>query len=179
MRPTPQEMENILKNYKDNTTYTNVLCNDGSTQRQASSPNGKFADACRNNGGRAKNQGTANLPTPTKYTTIAEETIVWKSNPNATGDGDSKLAVRTLPKGTVVNVIAEGETRTSWSVTPILKIGNDEWIDKNMYSLIPSTDVLPPSTDVLPQSFIQKNKTNLLIAGALVLGYFAYKKFNK
>jgi hypothetical protein len=29
----------------------------------------------------------------------------------------------------------------------------------------------------LPQTFLQKNKTNLLIAGVLVLGYFAYKKY--
>jgi len=29
------------------------------------------------------------------------------------------------------------------------------------------------------QSFIEKNKTNLLIVGAVVLGYFAYKKFIK
>jgi hypothetical protein len=29
------------------------------------------------------------------------------------------------------------------------------------------------------ESFLQKNKTNLLIIGALVLGYLAYKKFNK
>jgi len=28
-------------------------------------------------------------------------------------------------------------------------------------------------------SFLQKNKTNLLIVGVLVLGYLAYKKFNK
>jgi hypothetical protein len=28
-------------------------------------------------------------------------------------------------------------------------------------------------------SFLQKNKTNLLILGVLVLGYLAYKKFNK
>jgi hypothetical protein len=31
----------------------------------------------------------------------------------------------------------------------------------------------------VPQSFIQQHKNHLLIAGALVLGYFAYKKFNK
>ena len=35
------------------------------------------------------------------------------------------------------------------------------------------------NTDVVPETFLQKNKTNLLIAGALVLGYFAYKKYNK
>ena len=34
-------------------------------------------------------------------------------------------------------------------------------------------------TDVAPQTFLEKNKTNLLIVGALVLGYLAYKKFNK
>ena len=36
-----------------------------------------------------------------------------------------------------------------------------------------------PSTELAPQTFLQKNKTNLLIVGALVLGYLAYKKFNK
>jgi hypothetical protein len=35
------------------------------------------------------------------------------------------------------------------------------------------------NTDVTPQTFLQKNKTNLLIVGALVLGYFAYKKYKK
>jgi hypothetical protein len=32
---------------------------------------------------------------------------------------------------------------------------------------------------VAQQSFIEKHKTNLLIVGAIVLGYFAYKKFKK
>jgi hypothetical protein len=35
------------------------------------------------------------------------------------------------------------------------------------------------TADVAPQTFLQKNKTNLLIAGVLVLGYFAYKKLKK
>jgi hypothetical protein len=35
------------------------------------------------------------------------------------------------------------------------------------------------SKDVAPQTFLEKNKTNLLIVGVLVLGYFAYKKFKK
>lgn len=38
---------------------------------------------------------------------------------------------------------------------------------------------LTSSTNVAPQTFLQKNKTNLLIIGVLVLGYFAYKKFKK
>jgi len=37
----------------------------------------------------------------------------------------------------------------------------------------------PDNTDVAPQTFLEKNKTNLLIVGVLVLGYLAYKKFNK
>jgi hypothetical protein len=36
-----------------------------------------------------------------------------------------------------------------------------------------------PKNVVTEQTFLQKNKTNLLIVGALVLGYLAYKKFNK
>ena len=35
-------------------------------------------------------------------------------------------------------------------------------------------------TDIVNnQTFLQKHKNHLLIVGALVLGYFAYKKFNK
>jgi hypothetical protein len=35
------------------------------------------------------------------------------------------------------------------------------------------------NTIVAPETFLQKHKNHLLIAGALVLGYFAYKKFKK
>ena len=35
------------------------------------------------------------------------------------------------------------------------------------------------TTDATGETFLQKNKTNLLILGVLVLGYLAYKKFNK
>jgi hypothetical protein len=35
------------------------------------------------------------------------------------------------------------------------------------------------TTDASGKTFLQKNKTNLLIFGALVIGYLAYKKFNK
>ena len=41
------------------------------------------------------------------------------------------------------------------------------------------TPITTPSADVTQQTFLEKNKTNLLIIGALVIGYFAYKKFNK
>jgi hypothetical protein len=35
-------------------TYTQVTCQDGTTQNQASSPTAQILDACRNNGGRAE-----------------------------------------------------------------------------------------------------------------------------
>jgi hypothetical protein len=40
-------------------------------------------------------------------------------------------------------------------------------------------DEVTSSTDASGETFLQKHKTNLLIAGALVVGYLAYKKFNK
>ena len=49
--------------YYTGTTYSQVLCKDGTTQNQASSPNAKILDACRNNGGRAVNQPVVNAPT--------------------------------------------------------------------------------------------------------------------
>ena len=39
-----------------NVTSTPVLCKDGTTKNQLSSETGKYADACRDNGGRAENQ---------------------------------------------------------------------------------------------------------------------------
>ena len=62
------------------------------------------------------------------------------------------------------------------------------------YSLYPNADIKeltsdteqkglgtdnPNSKDVAPQTFLDKNKTNLLILGGLVIAYLAYKKFNK
>ena len=37
----------------------------------------------------------------------------------------------------------------------------------------------PNSADVSGETFIQKHKNHLLLVGALVIGYLAYKKFNK
>jgi hypothetical protein len=42
--------------YTNNVTSTPVLCKDGTTKNQLSSPIGRYSDACMNNGGRAENQ---------------------------------------------------------------------------------------------------------------------------
>lgn len=44
---------NVLQNIIGNTSSTPVLCKDGTTKNQLSSPNARYDDACRNNGGRA------------------------------------------------------------------------------------------------------------------------------
>ena len=41
-------------------TSSPVICKDGSTKIQQSSPNAKYMDACINNGGRAENQTVVN-----------------------------------------------------------------------------------------------------------------------
>ena len=63
---------------------------------------------------------------------------------------------------------------------------------KYNYEIITSKSIKPDGSEYIGQAtyqvddslvseatFLQKNKTNLLIAGVLVLGYFAYKKFKK
>lgn len=42
--------------YTNNVTSTPVLCKDGTTKNQPSSPTAKYADACGDNGGRAESQ---------------------------------------------------------------------------------------------------------------------------
>ncbi|HRE63627.1 MAG: hypothetical protein H3C45_04385 [Bacteroidia bacterium] len=88
----------------------------------------------------------------TKYITT-KSTTVLKSNPQATGDWNQSLAVRTLPQGTVIDVISEGQTQTSWSITPTLNIGNGEWINKSdatLYtSFIPNTSDIPTPVKVI------------------------------
>jgi hypothetical protein len=70
------------------------------------------------------------------------------------------------------------------------KIGNEFRVQQGFRGFVPFYEEykgeasLPSadssnSTDLEPESFLQKNKTNLLIIGVLVLGYLAYKKFNK
>jgi len=62
-----------------------------------------------------------------------------------------------------------------------LQVDGTKWNGKAIFE-VPNLIVSEQtsiSSDVDTESFLQKNKTNLLIIGALVLGYFAYKKFKK
>jgi len=70
---------------------------------------------------------------------------------------------------------------TKWSGQAIFEVP-DNLVEVTEEGLSQNNDETADSglnTNVLSQTFIQKHKNHLLIAGALVLGYFAYKKFNK
>ena len=91
------------------------------------------------------------------------------------GGGNGIIAETTLPDTILVpnpNInkgLFNGNGATSWfSISPdILELSSDHISDSNQ------------NTGLVSQTFIQKQKNHLLIAGALVLGYLAYKKFNK
>jgi hypothetical protein len=93
-----------------NVTQTPVLCKDGTTQIQLSSPNAKYMDTCMNNGGRAENQTNVGIAIP----------------------------------------IGQAPTK------------NRDSISKSLFKKIAGA-----------------YNQNLIIAGLLVAGYFAYKKFKK
>jgi hypothetical protein len=56
---------------------------------------------------------------------------------------------------------------TKWSGQAIFEVPEEVVTEQNL------------STDVSEQTFLQKHKNHLLILGVLVIGYLAYKKFNK
>ena len=73
---------------------------------------------------------------------------------------------------------------TNGGINPEAKAYNIEIITPNNYTddekLVYYNGVFQvPEMLVREQTFLEKNKTNLLILGGLVIAYLAYKKFNK
>lgn len=110
--------KNVLNNQgfpdTSNVTSTPVLCKDGTTLMQLSSPTGRYSDACMNNGGRAEKQPV------------------------------------------VVNTLVYAKANLS----PEEKFYESLGLKSSMF-------------------FTLKAKGRFLVAGVLVAGYFAYKKFKK
>jgi hypothetical protein len=52
-------------------------------------------------------------------------------------------------------------------------------LDKNVKVVTNQNSASTQSAELVPQTFLQKHKNHLLIVGAVVIGYLAYKKFNK
>ena len=150
-----------------------VTCKDGTKDVG----NGKNPP-CIYNGGRAE---TGYDPKPDlsmigKYK-VNKRTSIYKKNPNKKdvfGDVGTDI-IGSLNVGDVVEVAELGGGGRGIAMTPYL-IFND-----GSYIIGYDADKVDNSTPITlkPQLFIEKNKTNLLIAGAVVLGYFAYKKFIK
>jgi|694.fasta_scaffold59232_11 hypothetical protein len=116
---------------------------------------------------------------------VNKRTDILKVNPNKKdifGDAGTDV-IGTLEAGDVIEIAKTGGGGRGAVMTPYLIFSDDTYIigydaDK-VDDSTPLTSKLILETRLKPISFLQKNKTNLLIVGALVLGYLAYKKFNK
>jgi hypothetical protein len=116
---------------------------------------------------------------------VNKRTDILKVNPNKKdifGDAGTDV-IGTLEAGDVIEIAKTGGGGRGAVMTPYLIFSDDTYIigydaDK-VDDSTPLTSKLILETRLKPISFLQKNKTNLLIVGALILGYIAYKKFNK
>ena len=71
--------------------------------------------------------------------------------------------------------------RTIITTPEALQVDGTKWNGKAIFE-VPNfivSEQNSTSSDIISQTFLQKNQNHLLILGALVVGYFAYKKFNK
>jgi hypothetical protein len=123
-----------------------------------------------------------------KYKVI-KRTNILKVNPNKKdmfGDAGTDV-VGTLEIGDIIDIAKTGGGGRGIVMTPYLIFSDDTYILG--YDAVKVEDSIPvnpksnsssnSNTEFAPQTFLEKNKTNLLILGGLVIAYFAYKKFNK
>jgi hypothetical protein len=116
---------------------------------------------------------------------VNKRTSILKKNPNKKdmfGDIGTDV-VGYLQAGDIVEVAQTGGGGRGIVMTPYLIFSDDTYIlgydaDK-VDDSTPLTSKIILETRLNPQGFLQKHKNHLLILGALVLGYLAYKKFNK
>ena len=121
-----------------------------------------------------------------KYKVI-KRTNILKVNPNKKdmfGDAGTDV-VGTLEIGDIIDISKTGGGGRGVVMTPYLIFSDDTYIlGYDAVKVDDSTPLNPKSTsssntELAPQTFLQKHKNHLLILGALVLGYLAYKKFKK
>jgi len=116
---------------------------------------------------------------------VNKRTSILKTNPNKKdmfGDVGTDI-VGTLEFGDVIEIAKTGGGGRGIVMTPYLIFSDDTYIlgynaDK-VDDSTPLTSKATLMTRLTPQGFLEKHKNHLLILGALVLGYLAYKKFNK
>lgn len=116
---------------------------------------------------------------------VNSRTSILKPNPNKKdmfGDIGTDV-VGTLEAGDVIEIAKTGGGGRGIRMTPYLIFADGTYIIGDFADKVddstPLTSKLILETRLNPQGFLQKHKNHLLILGALVLGYLAYKKFNK
>jgi hypothetical protein len=132
----------------------------------------------------AKNQQN-NLSQQIGKYKVNKRTSILKTNPNKKdmfGDVGTDI-VGTLEFGDVIEIAKTGGGGRGIVMTPYLIFSDDTYIlgynaDK-VDDSTPLTSKATLMTRLTPKGFLEKHKNHLLILGALVLGYLAYKKFNK
>ena len=118
-------------------------------------------------------EGRPNLSEPIGKYKVNKRTEIYKKNPNkkdSFGDVGNDI-IGTLNVGDIVEVVELGGGGRGVAMTPYL-IFND-----GSYIIGYDADKVDNSTPLTSKGVYQKNKNYLLIALALVAGYFAYKKF--
>ena len=100
---------------------------------------------------------------------VNKKTNILKNNPNKKdvfGDVGTDV-VGTLQEGQIIEITKVGGGGRGIVMTPYLFFADDTYI------------IGYYADKYVSPSFLQKHKNNLLILGAIVIGYFAYKKINK
>jgi hypothetical protein len=174
-----------------NVTSTPILCKDGTTDFSLSSSNARYDNTkvCANNGGRAENQknvlNDANNSV-SKYVFNQDfEATTRVVKEKAVGDYTENIDYITLKykfkKGDIfdgkkipVNAGVNPEARKydiQITTPKSIKFDGSDYVGQVTYQIDDSL--------VSEATPFQRNKKYLLIIGALVIGYLAYKKFNK
>ena len=120
-------------------------------------------------------EGRPDLSEPIGKYKVNKRTEIYKKNPNKKdpfGDVGNDI-IGTLNAGDIVEVVELGGGGRGAIMTPYL-IFND-----GSYIIGYDADKVDNSTPLTSKGVYQKHKNHLLIALALVAGYFAYKKFKK
>ena len=121
------------------------------------------------------------------------DTPVFKRNAAATGQGDAFIQVRTIPKGSNINILSFGNIPFgAGGVEQIAILDSNDEIVKYANTLIPFEASLPSAEDTMKrmsggavskgESTAPKQPTNtslLPIAAVIVIAAVLFKKFGK
>ena len=83
-----------------------------------------------------------------------------------------------IPTNSGVETGSTAQYNVNITTPEALKADGTKWSGKAIFE-VPEMAVIEQALTSKGQSFFQQHKNHLLIIGAVVIGYFAYKKFNK